>query len=213
MATTKRDVIPILDIESAEFADQYQLGAWWARYGDEQGHGPQPDTYFITKVTTLIENGHLNNLQSAWFPNLGFFLGMIHGGVLSTQTSELRPNVTTLARLTNPHFTRGYRAGRVWFFYESDPNKNRLTDTSLMQRLHELATERFEYRDRESTINFVLGCVIGELSGQMFPLTQEEHERIQEEGRQFLAEYEAQQAKASQEHDTEPLQIATLQEA
>ncbi len=40
MAKTHRHMTPILDIQSAEFAEQYQLGAWWARYGDEQGHGP-----------------------------------------------------------------------------------------------------------------------------------------------------------------------------
>jgi len=213
MATTKRDVTPILDIQNAEFAHQYQLGAWWARYGDEQGNGPQPDTYFITNVTTLIESGHFNDLQSAWFPNLGFFLGMIHGGILIPQTSELWPNVTTLVRLANPHFMRGYRAGRVWFFYESDPDERHLTDTYVMQRLHELATERLDYRDKESTINFALGCVIGELSGQLFPLTQEEHEHIQEEDRQFLAEYETRLAATNQERDTEPLPLATLQEA
>jgi len=53
--------------------------------------------------------------------------------------------------------------------------------------------------------------ILGELSGQLFPLTQEEHERIQEEDRQFLAEYQARRSEASQERDTEPLQRAILQ--
>ena len=210
--TEQRDVTPILDIQSAEFADQYQLGAYWARYGDEQGNGPQPDTYFIVNITTLIESGHFDNLQSAWFPHLGFFLGMAHGGVLSPQTSELRPNVTTLVTLSDPSVTRGYRAGRVWFFYEADPDECRLTDTSLIQRLHELATENHQYMDVEGTINFALGCILGELCGQVFPLTQEEHERIQEEDRLFLAEYEARKAEASQERDTEPLPMTVFQE-
>lgn len=129
MAPAKYDVTPILDIQSAEFAEQYQLGTWWARYGDEQGNGPQPDTYFISNVTTLIENGHCSDLQSPWFPNLGFFLGMVHGGLLDPQTGELWPNLTTLVRLSDHHATRGYRAGRVWFFYESNPDSRRLTDT------------------------------------------------------------------------------------
>src|SRR5712691_9687982 len=205
MATTKRDVTPIVDIQSAEFAHQYQLGVYWARYGDEQGNGPQSDRYLIVNITKLIESGHLDDLQSIWFPNLGFFLGMLHGSVLNPRTSELWPHVTTLVTLSYPYVTRGYRAGRVWFFYEADPDECRLTDTSLMQRLHELATERHEYRDEESTINFALGCMLGELSGQLFPLTQDEHERIQEEDRQFLAEYEARKAGATQEHNTEPL--------
>jgi len=202
MATTRREVTPILAIQRAEFADQYQLGAYWARYGDEQGNGPQPDTYFIINVTTLIESGQFNDLQSTWFPGLGFFLGMVHGGVLSPQTGELRPNVTTLVRLSNPSVTRGYRAGRVWFFSEADLDERRLTDTYLLQRLHELATENHTYMDVEGTINFALGCILGELSGQLLPMTQEEHERIQEEDCQFLAEY-----------DTEPLPMPVFQEA
>src|SRR5260370_5209341 len=136
MGTTKRDVYPILDIQSAEFADQYQLGAWWARYGDEQGNGPQPDTYLIVNITTLIKSGHFNNLQSARLPHLGFFLGMVHGGLLSPQTSLLRPNLTTLVRLSDPYVIRGYRAGRVWVFYEADEYERRLTDLNLMQLLH-----------------------------------------------------------------------------
>ena len=211
MAATKRDVTPIVDIQSAEFAHQYQLGAYWARYGDEQGNGPQSDAYFIVNVTALMESGHANDLQIAWFPNLGFFLGMVHGGILSPETGELRPGVTTLVTLSDLCFTRGYRAGRVWFFYESDPHERRLTDIYLIRRLHELATENHQYMDEQGTISFALGCMLGELSGQLFPLTQEEHERIQEEDRQFLAEYEARRSEASQERDTEPLQRAILQ--
>lgn len=89
----------------------------------------------------------MNDLQSDWFPNPGFFLGMVHGSVFSPQTGELRPQVTTLIPLSDPCFTRGYRAGRVWFFYEVDANECRLTDTALMQRLHELATECHADRD------------------------------------------------------------------
>jgi hypothetical protein len=213
MATTKHDVPPLLDIQNAEFANQYQEGAYWARYGDEQGNGPQPDTYFIVNVTMLIESGHFNDLQSAWFPNLGFFLGMVPGGLLIPQTGELRPDVTTLVTLSDPCMIRGYRAGRVWFFYEASPDERRLTDTYLMQRFHELATESHEYMDAQGTINFALGCILGELSGQVFPITQEEHECIQEEDRQFMAEYEAQWAKAGQEQGTKPLRATVLQDA
>lgn len=157
MAPIKRDVVPLLDIQSAEFAHQYQLGVYWAQYGDEQGNGPQSDVYFIVNVTALMESGHVNDLQSAWFPNLGFFLGVVHGGVLNPRTNELWPYVTTLVTLSDPYVTRGYRAGRVWFFYEVDPTERRLTDASLVQRLYELAAERHEYKDEEGTTNFVLG--------------------------------------------------------
>jgi len=46
-------------------------------------------------------------------------------------------------------------------------------------------------------------------------MTQEEHGRIQEEDRLFLAEYEVQHAMRSQEQEpeTEPLPMTILQEA
>lgn len=213
MATTRHEVTPIVDIQSAAFGHQYQLGAYWARYGDEQSNGPQSDRYLIENMTKLLQSGQMTALQNDRFPHLGFYLGMAHGGVLNPQTGELQLHLTNLVTLSDPNFARGYRAGRVWFFYEADPDERRLTDASLVQRIHELATERHEYRDEESTVNFALGCLLGELSGQLFPLTHDEHERIQRKDRQFLAEDEAQRAEMSQERKTEPLDTTVLQEA
>ena len=34
--------VPLIDIQSAEFARQYELGKWWSMYGDEQGSEPVP---------------------------------------------------------------------------------------------------------------------------------------------------------------------------
>jgi len=124
---------------------------------------------------------------------------MVHGGILNPQTGKPWSRVATLVRLSNPHLIRGYRAGRVWFFYEADEDESRLTDTLIMERFSELASERHRYNDEESTVTFSLGCVLGELSGQVCHLTRDEHEQIQEEDRQFLAEYEARQAAISQE--------------
>lgn len=194
MATT-HDIFPLFDIQNVQFADQYQLGAWWARYGEEQGTGPQSDTYFILNVTDLIEIGGFTNPPCRRSFHLGFFLGMVHGRILDPQTNRQWPFATTLVTLSDPPFTRGYRAGRVWFFYEADEDERRLTESYVMQRLSELASERHEYNDEQSTIRSALGCLLGELSGQVFPLTLEEHEQIQEEDRQFLAEYDAQHTK------------------
>ena len=118
---------------------------------------PPSDTYFITNVTALIKSDHFNDLQGMRFPHLGFFLGMVHGSLFNPQTGLLWPHLTTLIRLSDPYVIRGYRAGRVWFFYEANPDERRLTDTHLMQRLHELATESHAYADIEGTINFALG--------------------------------------------------------
>lgn len=38
--TTKLHITPLIDIQSEEFAEQYELGVKWSMYGDEQGQGP-----------------------------------------------------------------------------------------------------------------------------------------------------------------------------
>src|SRR6266446_1567898 len=212
MVRTKLHIPPLLDIQSAEFARQYQLGAHWARYGDGQGHGPRADTSVIENLTRDIRERPVHTSTALWPRSLGFSLGLVHGSVLDPQTGTLRPTVTTLVTLSDPQFIRGYHAGRVWFFYEAEPHERRLTDTALMQRLYELATEYHQYWDAQGTINFALGCLLGELSGHLLPLTADEQKRIQEEDRHF-AEDEAQRAKASQEQGNEPLSRTILQEA
>ncbi len=197
MAMITYDVSPLLDILNTEFAKQYQPGAYWAQYGDEQDCGPQLDRYLLVNATWHIEKGRWINPEDPWLPHFGFYLGMIRGGVLSPEMKAVWSAMTTLVTLCDPHFTRGYHAGRVWFFYEADQEERRLTDVSSMQRLHELAIERHQYRNETSTINFALGCMIGELSGQLFPLMQEERERIQEEDRQFMIAYEAQRTNTA----------------
>ena len=196
MVTAQRDVTPILDIQDPEFAHRYQLGAWWTQYGDEQGTGPKPDTYFLSNVANLIDEIRACGVQSTQFPRLGFFLGMVHGGVLNPATNTIWPDATTLVTLSNPQMFRGYCAGRYWFFYEAEnENERRVIDIDLMERLQELANERPYYQDVQGTIAFSLGCMLGDLSGQLFPLTQAEHKRFQEEDRLFLAEYEARQLR------------------
>lgn len=169
-ATRKLRVSPLLDIQSAEFAKQYELGVWWAMHGDEQGNGPQPDRYLITNLTRHIASGHFHDLTSSWFPQLGFYLGMVHGGILSPQTGKQRPKVSTLVFLCDPNFTRGYRAGREWYFFDAQPDERRLSETYVIKRLYELATEHQQYREEQSTLNFSYGCLLGELSGQPFPM-------------------------------------------
>jgi len=203
---------PLLDIQSAEFAKQYEHGVFWAMHGDEQGNGPQSDSYLITNLTAHIENGHFHDLKSPSFSLLGFFLGMVHGGILSPQTGQQRPEVSTLVLLHDPNFTKGYEAGREWYYFEARANERRLNETFVIQRFHELATEHDHYREQQSVLNFTYGCLIGELSGQPFPMGEAERHQIEEANRQFMAEYEARHAQTLK-HSTEPLPSAILQEA
>src|SRR5260370_5139654 len=83
-------VAPLLSIENKEFAHWYELGAWWALYGDEQGRGPYYDRYLIENISDGIQSGWYNNPRSGWLPMVGFFIGMVHGGMYDPATRVLR---------------------------------------------------------------------------------------------------------------------------
>lgn len=91
--TIKRgfSVTPLLDIENAEFAHWYELGEWWAMYGDEQGKGAYRDRYIIDVLHHGILSHWFDSVTSGWFPFVGFNIGMLHGGMLNPCTHEVRP--------------------------------------------------------------------------------------------------------------------------
>src|SRR5579859_5299445 len=113
-------IVPFIDIESAEFAKQYELGITWRLYGDEQGQGPVPASYLVTNLQRYAEHDYFNTNDSYHLSHLGFFLGMYHGGILSPQTGQCRSDVTTLAHLDHRDARRGYRAGREFYFSAGD---------------------------------------------------------------------------------------------
>lgn len=61
------------------------------------------------------------------------------------------------------------------------------------------------FADSEATWNFSIGCVLGELSGQLFPQTPQEQRYWEEAMRLALAEL--QRCQQSTERDTEPLPL------
>ena len=98
---------------------------------------------------------------------------MYHGGVLSPQTNQLRPGVTALILLDHRQAARGYRVGREAFFHEPGP-EYRDSEHTLIERLQEIVSDAPRWKEPESTWNYVLGCLFGELSDPLFPETQEE---------------------------------------
>ncbi len=80
--TRSFSVQALLDIEDAEFAHWYGLGAFWAMYGDYQGNGPYEDSYLIDNINRGIRAGWYNDLNSKHLSASGFYLGMIHRGML-----------------------------------------------------------------------------------------------------------------------------------
>ena len=72
---------------------------------------------------------------------------MLHGGVLSSVTGQLRPEVTTLVTFTDQDAARGYKVGREYFFHEAEPQERRYTDGSLIERLRESIFSMVDWKD------------------------------------------------------------------
>ncbi len=53
----------LLEIENPEFQHWYELGVWWAMYGEEQGKGPYDDQYLIVNLTGHIKAGWYDDPQ------------------------------------------------------------------------------------------------------------------------------------------------------
>lgn len=101
----------------------------------------------------------------------GEFACLYHGGILSPRTGQYRSDVTTLAYLDHRDAKHGYRAGREFYFVDAEPHEQRYTESSPIERLHESVDEMAVYRDSERTWFFYVGCLLGELSGPLFPMT------------------------------------------
>jgi hypothetical protein len=171
MATKQQSLTPLIDIQSTAFAAQYERGVWWSMCGDEQGKGPVPASYLVTNLKDYADRDFFGTNDPYHLSHLGFFFGMYHGGILSPQTGQRRPDVTTLAHLDHQDARRGYRAGRAFYFVDAEPHEQRYTDGRLIERLRESVTEMASWHDGDGTWFFSVGCLLGELSGQCFPMT------------------------------------------
>ncbi len=205
-------ISPLIDIQTDAFVTQYQHGVWWSMHGDEQGQGPVADTYLVSNLQSYVARGYFDGQHDSWLPHLGFFLGMYHGGVLSPETGQLRPDVTTLAVLTNAHARDGYSAGREGFFTEMDPHERRYSETTLLQQFSEVALEVPFWKEAQRVWFFYVGCLLGELSGHLFPMTEDEHLHWTQVNQSYQQDVST-RYKVSQERTTEPLPVVVPQEA
>lgn len=159
-------------------------------YGERESSGLLEDWYFINNLMTCVRNGWFDGQHEiALYQHVGFTLGIVQGGVLSPQTGKLRPDATTLLKLHNTEFTRGYRAGREWYFLDASPDERRRTDSDIMHYLRDTIADLLHTSNGEVAWNYSVGCLIGELSGQLFPCTQQEIQEWEEAHRNLL-EYE-----------------------
>lgn len=174
MAIRKLSPLPLLDIQSTAFAEQYELGAWWGMSGEREGKGPLPASYLVNNLTASAQHGSFPYSDPSYQHHLGFYIGMYHGGVLDQTTGACLAGVSTLARLDHPDAQQGYRAGREYFFVEADPPGQRLSERYLIERIQQDVVEMVHWRDTDATWFYAVGCLLGELSGSLFPQTPEE---------------------------------------
>jgi hypothetical protein len=96
---------------------------------------------------------------------------MYHGSLLSSYTGELRSDLTLLATFEDGDSMRGYNIWREWYFFEAEPHEPRSVEANLIEYLRELASESVQFHDDEQTWHHAIGCLLRELSGQLFPAT------------------------------------------
>jgi hypothetical protein len=173
----KVQVTPLIDLDTSTFAAPYQQGLCWFLFEQQDHTGPLFDEDVVATFKNFTYAGLFHRQQE---PSLrqavGSYLGTIHAGVLSPLTGQLRPGVTTLVAIRNQNAVRGYRAGREWFFVDADPWERRFTESRWMEHLRGSVTEMVHWKDGEPTWFFAIGCLLGEFSGQLFPMTQAEQE-------------------------------------
>ncbi len=211
MASRRQALVPLLDIETEAFAKQYEQGVWWRMYGEEQGKDPLAVDYLVTNLKSCRDRGVFDGQHAHWHFHLGFYIGMYHGGVLSPETGLLHPNVTTLAILSTHDAYRGYFVGREYILTGVAPHERRYTESHLIASIQQSVLEMTEGHDTQETWLYSMGCVLGELSGQLFPMTEQDQwiwTEIQREHEEAFCRW-----KASHECITESLPTVTLQEA
>jgi hypothetical protein len=187
-------VRPLIDIQNSHFQTGYDLGF---KEGLREDHdGPLPDRYLSENVKRLhrwFDGKHEGSLYSS----IGFYLGMIHGSVL-TAGGQLRPHVTTLVVIHSQEVAHGYKAGREWFFYDATrPEECWQSDCTIVEQLRELVKElphtqildlpNAGTQTQEQVWEYGIGCVLGELSGHLFPQTTQERLAWEEDCKKWAA--------------------------
>lgn len=170
-------VTPLLTIHHPPFEKLYRDGMFWSLY-KERCTGLLSDRYMLENVRATLRETDVDGQRACWLPTLGFHFGRLHGAILSPRTGQRRPDITALARFEHDQARRGYDVGRQWYFIDAlieQPDDRTYTDASLIERLQEIERESLYFHEEIDTWYYALGCILGELSGQIFPATTEEY--------------------------------------
>ncbi|MBV9689195.1 MAG: hypothetical protein JO202_05720 [Ktedonobacteraceae bacterium] len=172
MTLKTRSVSPMLTAQSESFARHYDLGIWWSMNGRE-GTGLLEDEYFVVNFKTCLKHGLFDgNHDETLYGSIGFYLGMIHGGLL-TPDFTLREDISTLVELQNHEFSVGYQIGRDWAFNEAESEELVKADVDFIRRLKEFVSDTMHsyvfLEGQDDLLYWYIGCRLGELSTLFFP--------------------------------------------
>lgn len=174
-------------MQHEDVATAYRQGvSYGLRYHDQ----PVPVFSLYTFLKHAIAYGVFDGQHEAAARDFaGYHLGRIHGAILTAHGTR-RSAVTALATLDSKEARRGYDVGREWFFMESDPQERHFTDDALVTRFTQLVQDEVEFPNSssEEVWLYTLACIIGELSGVIFPLKEQERARWECQNQRVLAE-------------------------
>jgi hypothetical protein len=197
MATTLRipkklHVTPLCDIRHQEVANAYSEGLYESLYNLRE---LVPVSHLVECLQRTISLSTFDSQhQIASRDYVGYHIGAMHGTIL-IETGSVCQDVATLTALDTKDARRGYRAGRHYVFYEATLQEQCLTDDYLIERFHEIAAECTAWHDADSVWQYAIASILWELSGQVFPLTQEEQAYWEAQERAARAELARQQAR------------------
>ncbi len=175
--TKQLHITPLIDIKSPTFAQRYMSGVrWrlfgWRTHGEIEAQGPLPEHYLIDNLKMCAQLNRFDGRhEEPLREDIGFFLGMLHGGVL-TPDGTLRPDANTLVTIHTQDFREGSARGRHDFFTRSEELAH--TEDELIDLLKARAQDNLYLGREQDTLRWAIGCTVGELSGRLFPLTQPE---------------------------------------
>lgn len=195
-------VTPLFDIQHEDVEQAYRQGV-----SDGLRYHRRPISMtllFLPFKRALAAHTFDKQHESETHRFLGFHLGRMHGAILTAHGTR-RLNAFTLITLDNKDARRGYDVGREWFFLESEPEERRFTDDALLKRFYDDAQEEEAVHPNDDDVwRYTLGCIVGELSGHVFPASEREHARWKRQNQRVLAEMAREEAQHRQ-RDIEPL--------
>jgi hypothetical protein len=186
----------LIDIKNPTFAKHYHDGLRWSLYGDYKGDKPFSDAHLVANLKRDAAKGYFDGQHKDRLPHDGFYFGALHGCLLSSETGAIRSDVHALATFTHPDAAKGYYVGRRDCSMDTPPNERIYAEGEPLEELCQIAQDVMGYPDEENSWYYSSGCVLGNLSVQVFPATPEEQQQWEAEYRRWQEEYEQDIAKA-----------------